>query len=251
MATAAEQNSRVPVICADESTIASAKIFSPNSWSGASKGIVQSCWTEYSVLDHCVGQIKSICGASEHLCQKHIETILQQWRVQKFDLQKVVIFSQLPDLHLCIEAFFSGVKTLLDLLVQLLTSEKVVIGAIDGFHRTKNIYGGKVLNALAKNASSSRQQIATRMQELINEHKTLWIDQAILARDQFIHPEKGIYQLMFQLEFTEQRDNLVCVKASPPVINSEAIDQYAKRVLKHMEVFASKFLGLFHDGNSV
>lgn len=161
MATAAEQNPRIPVICVDESTVAGAMIFNPNSWSGVSKDIVQSCWTEYSVLDYCVGQIKGICGAAEHLCRKHTETIRQQWHVQKFDLQKVVIFGQLPDLHLRIEAFFSGVKILLDLLAQLLSSEKVVVGVIDGFHRAQNIYGGKVLNALANNASSSRKQIAT------------------------------------------------------------------------------------------
>ena len=251
MKKAAKQNPRVPIICADPSAVVGANIFNLNTWSGKSKGIVQSCWTEYSVLDHCVGQIIGICGASERLCQKHIETIRQQWHAQKFDLQKVIIYSQQPDLHLRIEAFFSGVKTLLDLLVQLLSSEKVVVVSVDGFHRAQNIYGGKVLNALSNNASKNRKEIAAKMEALIIEHKSLWLDQAIFARDQLIHPEIGMHQLMFQLQFNKQGDNLNCVKVRPPVIDSKVIDQYAKLVLEHIQIFASNFIGLLRDGCSV
>jgi len=54
---------RIPVICADPSARAGAVTFNPNSWSRASRGIVQSCWTEFSVLHHCVGQIADLCWA--------------------------------------------------------------------------------------------------------------------------------------------------------------------------------------------
>lgn len=247
MATAADSDARIPVVCADKSTVVGAEIFNPNSWSGVSKGIVQSCWTEYSVLHHCVGQIMGICKESERLCQKHIETIQQQWRAKKFDLGKVVIYGQLPDLHIRIEAFFSGVKTLLDLLVQLLSSEKIVGGVVDGFHRAQNAYGGKVLNALENNVSNTRKEVAAKVRALISEHKALWIDQAILARDQLIHPEKGMHQLMFQLDFAEQANGLACVRVSPPAIGSEPIDQYSERILKHAQAFSSSFLGLLHE----
>jgi hypothetical protein len=141
-----------------------------------------------------------------------------------------------------IEAFFSGLKTLLDLLVQLLSSEGVVVEAVDGFHRVRGTYGGRVLNALANNASKSKKDIAGRVVDLLSEHKTDWIDQAISARDQLVHPERGRQQLMFELDFTECPDRLVCVKVSPPTIGSEAIDQYAHRVLERAREFSANFL---------
>lgn len=248
MVTAADSNARVPVICADMSTITGAEIFNPNFWLGESKGIVQSCWTEYAVLHHCVNQIAGMCAHGESLCLQHIERIQDQWRTSKFDLEKMVIFSVQPDLHIRIEAFFSGLKTLLDVLVQLLSSEKIVGGVVvDGFHRVQDVYGGKVLNALANNALNDRKEAAAKMSALITQHKKLWIDQAILARDQLIHPQKGMYQLMFQLNFAEKGDDLICVKAHPPKIASEPIDQYSQRILKKARAFSSSFLGLLRE----
>lgn len=166
---------------------------------------------------------------------------------RKFDLGKVVIYGQQPDLHMRIEAFFSGVKTLLDLIVQLLSSEKVVGGGIDGFHRAQDIYGGKVLNVLARNALSDRKDTAARATELINLHKASWIDQAVLARDQLIHPRRGMHQVMFQIEFTEKDGKLVDKKVIPPQIDSVPIDRYAQDVLKHARDFSLAFLALFQE----
>ena len=238
---------RIPVICVDWSSVAGAEIFNPNAWSSASKGIIRSCWTEYSVLHYCSRQITAMCQEAEPLCQKHIETIQGQWRLAKVDLHKIVIFGEVPDLHIRIEAFFSGVKTLLDLLVQLLSSEKVVGVKLDGFHRVKNIYGGKVLNALAKNAVRHKEPIARKIRTLVTEHKTLWINEVIQARDWLIHPEMGIHQLTFQLEFIEEGSNLVCTQILRPTVGTVAIDEYAERVLQHVQIFTSLFLGLLRE----
>ncbi len=247
MTTAEHSDARIPLVCADDSMVVGAEIFDPNSWSGVSKGIIQSCWTEYSVLHHCVAQITGMCNESEQLCQKHVETIQQQWRTKKFDLGKVVVYGPMPDLHLRIEAFFCGLKTLLDLLVQLLSSEKIVSGAVDGFHRAKGIYGGTVLNALENNVPNAKGETARKILALIYEHKSTWIDQAILARDQLIHPDRGIHQLMFQLDFKEQAGELVCERVNSPFINSEPIDHYAQRILAHAEAFSSQFIPLVRE----
>ena len=247
MAITANPDARILVVCVDEAAVTGATIFNPNSWSGVSKGIVQSCWTEYSVLHHCVSQMTGTCEEAERLCQKHFATIQQQWCASKFDLGKVVIYGQVPDLHMQIEAFFSGVKTLLDLLVQLLSSEKIVSCVVDGFHRTQDVYGGKALNALENNVPNTRKDVAGKARALISEHKASWIDQAISARDQLIHPEKGMHQLMFRLDFAEKANSLVCVKVHAPEIGSETIDQYAPQVLKHVHEFSSSFIGLLKD----
>ena len=206
---------------------------------------IQSCWTECSVLHHCILQIINICNDAEHLCKKHINSIQQQWLIARFDLE----ICTTTGFAYSNRSFFSGVKTLLDLIVQLLSSEKVVSGIIDGFHRTQGIYGGKVINALGNNVPNAKKNIATKMRDLISEHKAKWIDQAILARDQLVHPEKGMHQLMFQLNFAYQADKLVCVKVSPPSIGYEAIaiDQYATQVIGHVQNFSSSFLGLVKE----
>lgn len=235
---------RLPIICVDESALACATLFNPNLWAGKSKGIVQSCWTECSVLRHCVRQLKEMCAAADHLCAGHVDAIRKQWAVAEFDVQSVVIFGEVPDLHMRIEAFFSGVKTLLDLLVQLLSSERVVNVAVHGFHREKTIYGGALLNTLVRNASGAKKAVAKNMIALLGAHKAEWIDQAIGARDRLIHPGEGTFQLMFQLGFIERNRELLCTGVSPPAVGSETIDRYSEWVLGHAETFASEFLTL-------
>ena len=235
---------RIPIICADEPALATATLFNPNLWSGKSKGVVQSCWTESSVLHHCVSQLKDICAAAEHLCAGHVDAIQKQWAIAEFDLQRVVIFGEVPDLHIRIEAFFSAVKTLLDLLVQLLSSERVVNVGVHGFHRDKNTYGGAVLNVLAHNASGTKKDVAEKVIALLSVHKAAWIDQTIGARDRLIHPGESALQLMFQLEFTERNNRLLCTRVNPPTVGSETIDRYADRVLGQALAFSSELLGL-------
>ena len=247
MAKPASTDGRIPVILVDSSTVVGADIFNPNLWFGYSKGIVQSCWTEYSVLHHCVRQVTKNCDEIDRHCQTHIATLQQQWAAAKFDLGRVVIYAQHPDLHMGIQAFFSGVKSLLDLLVQLLSSEKIVTVGINGFHRTTNVYGGTVLNALQNNTPTNWKALSAKVAALVSEHKTSWIDQAISARDQLVHPERGIHQLMMRLDCVEQQGGLACVQVNPPDIDSVPISQYAQRVLGQASGFASAYLALVKE----
>ena len=156
----------------------------------------------------------------------------------------------MPDLHIRIEAFFSGVKTLLDLLMQLLSTEKIVGGTVDGFHRDKEIYGGRVLNALRGNATKERKDVAAKLGALISEHKKAWIDQLILARDLLVHPKKGMHQLMFNLELAEKDGTLICIKAHPPEINSQPIHLYAQDTLNQVAAFSSSFLAAARNSSA-
>ena len=247
MATAPEPQPRIPVICVDPSTVTGAEIFDLNAWSGTSKGVIQSCWSEYSVLHYCVRQLSEMCEGAEKLCARNIETIQGQWKRSKFKLEKVACFGQQPDLHIRIEAFFSGVKSLLDLIVQLLSTEKVVAAAIDGFHRDQDVYGGRVLKSLRNNAVKERKELAVKIDALISEHKKIWIDGVISARDQLVHPMKGMHQLMFNLEFAQKDDSLIFVRAHPPEIESKPIHQFANSTLEQATQFCSSFLALLNE----
>ncbi len=239
---------RIPVILAEESLVISAQIFDQNSWNNKkSKLIIQSCLYEHSALLRCESQIKHLCSKSDHLCQKQIERFKTCWGTDKSQLKKTNIFAQSAGLHIHIEAFFSGIKTLLDLLVQLITSEQVVTARIHGFHEKNNTHGGKILNILDGNAVSDKKQIAKKIHALITEHKKIWIDQAISVRNGLIHPEKGMSQIMFQLEFIEQGNSLVCEKIHPPAIEEKPIDQYAEGARKNIQEFAGNFLELLNS----
>ncbi len=246
MATAPEEQ-RIPVICVDPSTLAGAEIFDPNAWNGSSKGVIQSCWSEYSVLHHCVHQLSEMCDSGDKICANSVATIQDQWKRSKFDLNKVAFFGQQPDLHIRIEAFFSSVKSLLDLIVQLLTTETIVAALIDGFHRDGDIYGGRVLKTLRNNATKERKELAAKVDAFISEHKKVWIDRVIAARDQLVHPAKGMHQLMFHLEFAEKNGSLIFVRAHPPHIESTPINKFANEVLDQATSFCSHFLGLLNE----
>ncbi len=188
-----------------------------------------------------------MCNEAERLCLPQIESLQAQWALAKFDLGKIVLLGEQPDLHMRIKAFFSGVKSLLDLLVQLLSSEKIVAASIDGFHRVQNVYGGKVLNALQNNAPKDGKELAGKIETLINEHKAEWIDQVISARDQLVHPNKGMFQVMFKFDCAEKDGNLVCTRINPPAINEIPIDRYVQQTSDYARTFASAFIALLQE----
>jgi len=247
MVTAPEPPPRIPVICVDPSTVAGGEIFDPNAWAGSSKGVIQSCWSEYSVLHCCMRQLSEMCDGAEKLCAKNIATIQEQWKVSKFDLDKVACFGQQPDLHIRIEAFFFGIKSLLDLIVQLLSTENIVAVAINGFHRDGDVYGGRVLKSLRNNAVKERKELAGKIEALVLDQKMAWIDGVIAARDQLVHPVKGMHQLMFSLEFSQKNGSLVFVRAHPPEINAKPIHHFAQAVLEQATAFSSNFLALLNE----
>jgi hypothetical protein len=54
-------------------------------------------------------------------------------------------------------------------------------------------------------------------------------------------------QLMFELEVIEERDNLVCIRVNAPNIASVPVNEYGRRVLKHVAEFSSSFLALVRE----
>jgi hypothetical protein len=232
----------------DPASVAGADIFNPNDWVGASKGVVQSCWSEYSALAYCVDRLTDICARANELCAKHVAIIQDQWSRSHFSPNTVDIYGELPELHIQVEAFFSSVKSLLDLLVQLLSTEGVVGAQVHGFHAEKNVYGGKVLGILKNNARKKHAERAEHIFELICKHKTEWIDRVVEARDLLVHPQLGAHQLMFRLDFAQDGKTLVFNRARSPIVNDAEVDVFAKDVVQHTRGFSAEFLAAVADG---
>lgn len=233
---------RIAVICVDPSAVAGFQVFNPNDWQGDSKAVVLSCSTELSILQYGVNGITEICRSPKERCQPHFENLKRQWGDPTRSLPKTICYAQVPELHVLIEAFFSGIKSLLDLIVQLLSTEKIVGTAVNGFHRAGPIYGGRVLNALGGNSCAGNKEIADRLKELVADHKQRWIDEVISSRDLLIHPTKGAHQLMFELRLAIRDGLLVYEDAVPPSVGDQTVDRYSAAQLENTKHFAQAFI---------
>jgi len=233
---------KIPVICLDPSSMAAFKLFNPNDWSGESKAIIQSCSTELSVLHFECNNIEKLCINPYQQCLSHFESLKQSWKKPKDTLHKTVCYAQIPEIHVFIKAFFSSLKGLLDLIVQLLHSEKIVNAKLDGFHRKKDVYGGSVINALSHNASSGKKQVAQKVIKLIETHKDNWINDVIRSRDLLVHPTKGIHQLMFEMILEIHDDSLILKRVVPPSVGNQSIDNYVRTHICNIEEFCKSFI---------
>lgn len=233
---------RIPIVILTPSAVPAFQVFNPNDWEGDSRSVVLSCSTELSVLQHVRERISKICLGGKDLCQPHFENLTKQWQASPWDLTKTVCYAQLPELHVLIEAFFASIKSLLDLTVQLLSTEAVVSARLDGFHRNSEVYGGTVLNALDNNARVGKKQVAALLRELIASQKQLWIDDVIRSRDRLVHPVHGAHQLMFEIRVTSHGGSLVYREVIPPQAGGQAIDHYAAARLENAKEFAQAFL---------
>lgn len=201
-----------------------------------------SCATELAMLQYSANRIGANCLSAKDLGRPHFENLRRQWQTSPWDLAHTVLHGQVPELHLLTEGFFAGLKSLLDLNSQLISTEGVVGVSLDGFHRKKDVYGGAIVNALNRNAKHEKKRVATAIKELITEHKKLWIDDVIGTRDLLVHPSRGAHQLMFRLQ-VENRDGLLVYEdAVPPHIEGVQISDYAAARVENVKGFSSSLL---------
>jgi hypothetical protein len=233
---------KIPTILLDSSSTSSFNLFNSNQWNNQSRGVIQSCATEHSLINFCFERLNSICKNADKYCYHQLETLQQQWKKSHWDLLQGIYFAQVPEIHLSIEAFFSGIKSLLDLLVQLLSTEKIVGVEVGGFHRTGDVYGGRVLNALESNAKVEKKNIAEVCSALIKTHKEIWIDNVIQTRDFLVHPIRFAHQLMFGINLAAEGDNLIFKDIIPPHIGEVFIYEYAEQQILNIDKFAKAFL---------
>jgi hypothetical protein len=246
-----DNGQKIPVICLAPSSVAAFQLFNPNDWSGESKAIILSCSTELSVLHFECGNIEKLCINPDQHCLSHFENLKPCCKKPNDILHKTAYYAQIPEIHVFIKAFFASLKGLLDLIVQLLHSEKIVNAKLDGFHRKKGVFGGSVLNALSNNVLSGKEQIAQKIIELIETHKSNWIDGVIHSRDLLVHPMEGIHQLMFEMILESHDDSLIFKRAVPPSVGNQSIDNYARTQVGNIEEFCKSFIARLLDNRAV
>jgi len=236
---------KVPAIVCDRSSWEAFRLFNANEWEGKSKAIIQSCAAQYSLMMYTNSKLKAAFKDIEKLCQPALQELQSQWKTAPWDLNKCSYFADIPGVHLYIHNLLSSVKTFLDLLVQLLTSEQVVAELIHGFHKRGDIIGGAVINVLENNARNSDK--ASQILSLIDEHRQLWIDTAILLRDNLTHPEQGFWKLGIGMELDSEAEGLVLRHVVTPSVDGECFDTFAERVVEQAGSFSEQFLQVLKD----
>jgi len=221
------EDAPIRIICVHAASVPALAMFNANEWSNpATQGVIQACATELAGLQYTADQIVASCASARVACLPHFETLTASWGNGPRDMSRLLFFGQVPAVHVLARAFLSGVKSLLDLSAELLSTEGVVGIPIDGFHREKGVYGGVVINALDRNVKKGRGPIAEAIKTLFLQHKARWADDLIQFRDLLVHPLRGAQELMFELKLESRDGALQYVDATPPSVGGQSIGAY-------------------------
>ncbi len=233
-------SNKTPVILLDSASISAFHIFNPNDWSGLSKAIVSSCAAQHGLIHYSVKRLHELFEISDKLCMPKFIELKNQWKASKWPIDNCSYFAEVPEVHLFIQVFLNSVKTFLDLIVQLISAEKIVYKKIHGFHKKRKDPGGKLLHTLKNKATN--KDLADFLFRFIAEQKQKWIDDAVKARDSLVHPEQGLIQLMFQLEIKPKNSELELIKIKKPSVGTTTFDQYAEETFICVSDFSKSFI---------
>jgi len=160
------------------------------------------------------------------MLEARVADLRHQWRLGHWDTSRFRYFAEVPAVHLSIQAFLVLGKNLLDLLSQLLSSQRIVHTLLHGFHKKGSVVGGVVLHALTRKRNPRQTSVAEAISEHINRHKATWIDRAVGARDLLTHPVRGTTtQLMCELQIRVDEDQIVCDHVVSPHVGDQPFDR--------------------------
>ena len=228
------------VILVHSASMSAYNIFNANNWTGYSSAVVRSCAAQLGLLNYSLNKLNELYDISEKLCEPKFNDLKKQWNTATWRIEGADYFVEIPEIHLFIQAFLNSIKTFLDLIVQLISTEKIVSKKIHGFHKKGKNPGGETLHFL-KNKNTNKI-VAEHIFKLIEEHKRRWIDDAVNARDSLVHPEMGLVQIMFRLEITVGNSDLELKDLKRPSINNINFDKYAETTYMQLTEFAKSFI---------
>lgn len=233
---------RIPTICVDRTAAPAHSLFNANEWSQQSKPIILSCAAQYGLLLHALESLSGVFRAGVQTCEARLRDLQLHWRTAPWELERARYLVEVPTVHLYVQAFLATVKTLLDLLAQLTSAQGLVLKKVHGFHKKGQCVGGELLEILTKKAAPGRQEAASELRRYLSEQKEIWIDELIRARDNMAHPQRGIYQVMWELELLVAGGELECRRVVAPHLNDQLFDEYARNTIGHVKLASANIL---------
>lgn len=239
---------KTPVLLVDPSSVQAFHIFNPNDWSGLSKAIVSSCAAQHGLINYSVNKLNDLFGNAEKICLPQFIELKNQWKTSSWPIDNCNYLAEVPEVHLFMQVYLNSIKTFLDLIVQLISTENIVYKKIHGFHKKRKDPGGELLHSLKNKAND--KQIAESLLELIVMQKESWIDDAVNARDSLAHPEKGLLQIMFQLEIISKNSEIELTGIRKPSIGTTNFDQWADETFKNLNVFSKSLISIIANNKA-
>jgi hypothetical protein len=95
---------------------------------------------------------------------------------------------------------------------------------------------------LTKKAAPGREGAASELRRCLSEQKDIWIDKLVAARDNMAHPQRGMYQVMWELELLVACGELKCGRVIAPHVNDQPFDEYARNTIGHVKLASAKVL---------
>lgn len=219
---------RTPTICADRATWSAYSLFNPNEWRVESRAVVSSCAAQFGLLLHTVGCARNEIANGTRACELRLEDLRVQWQMGRWEIGRGRYLVEVPTVHLQVQAFLVTGKTLLDLLAQLASTEGLVIKKVHGFHKKGSAVGGELLHMLSNRASRGKENQASALRAFLESEKTVWIDNLVRARDDLAHPQRGMLQVMWEIQLAESGDGLRADCVVPPHIANLPFDKYVE-----------------------
>lgn len=216
------------------------KLFEFNKWQADSKSVTQSCITQYGLINYTVISLDKVFNDLDNICQKRLLEYPFNLKEDKWDFARCAFFIENPIIHLYTQAFLAEVKTFLDLVIQLVCTEKVVSAGLNGFHEK----GERVLNVLTNNVVSGRNRSASRLIKLITDHKGIWIDQFIDFRDGLIHLPRGMMQIMVSVELEDINSKVSIKSVTRPSVNGMNFNDFAHLILNKLDLFTKEMISI-------
>ncbi len=219
-------------------------IFNPNEWRGNSRSIIEACSAQHGLLLHIKEGLKNAMQIGASVCQAAFEEFKIQWKSASWNVNVGCYLVEVPPVHLYIHGFLSTSKALLDLVVQLASSEGLVNKSVHGFHKKGKRIGGEFLDILSKKAAPGREKAASALSCYLLEQKSAWIDKLVNARDDMAHPERGMRQIMWELELVASGADIRCVRMVPPFLGGFCFDKYIANTANDIETACIRILSL-------
>lgn len=233
---------RIPTICVDRTAAQAHSLFNANEWSGESKPIILSCAAQYGLLLHALESLSGVFRNGVETCEARFGDLRLHWRTAPWELERGRYLVEVPTVHLYVQAFLATVKTLLDLLAQLTSTQGLAIKKVHGFHKKGQCIGGELLEILAMKAAPGREEAASELRRYLSEQKDIWIDELVRARDNMAHPQRGMYQVMWELGLVVAGGELKCRRVVAPHVNHQSFDEYARKTIGHVKLASANIL---------
>lgn len=120
----------------------------------------------------------------------------------------VKIIAEAKILLCYVETFLFQIKSALDIFAPVIGKGLGCMDYIRGFNKKGSDVGGQFLDILTNNIPTANRELANKIDVIIRNHKTRWLDRAVQMRDRVTHHRSFASELRFTATHKHGEDHL-------------------------------------------